>query len=82
MERSGTIMLIGIDRPEKRNAFTPKMFRELVPALTELDVGPAIRVELVHACGDHFTAGLDLPNVAEMRERGRAATGCRSGGPF
>jgi len=67
------VLLIGINRPGKRNGWTPRMFRELAEAYTRLDDDPALRVGVLHAFGDHFTAGLDLPAVAEYMKRGEKA---------
>ncbi len=66
----GAVLLIGINRPAKRNGFTPKMFRELGEAYTRLDDEAALRVGVLHAIGDHFTAGLDLPSIAPFMRRG------------
>ena len=70
--RAGVLM-IGINRPAKRNGFTPKMFRELGEAYTRLDDDPALRVGVLHAAGEHFTAGLDLPTIAPLMQRGEKA---------
>jgi len=67
------VLLIGINRPAKRNGFTPKMYRELGEAYTRLDDDPALRVGVLHAEGDHFTAGLDLPTIAPLMQRGEKA---------
>ena len=64
------ILLIGINRPAKRNGWTPAMFRQLAEAYTRLDDAPALRVGVLHAFGDHFTAGLDLPLVAQYLQSG------------
>ena len=69
----GHVLLIGINRPAKRNGFTAKMFRELAEAYTRLDDDPALRVGVLHAAGEHFTAGLDLPSVAPLMQRGERA---------
>ena len=69
----GDILLIGINRPAKRNGFTPSMFRELGEAYTRLDDEPALRVGVLHAMGAHFTAGLDLPSIAPLMRRGEKA---------
>ena len=69
----GSVLLIGINRPAKLNGFTPKMFRELGEAYTRLDDDPALRVGVLHAMGDHFTAGLDLPTIAPLMQRGEKA---------
>jgi enoyl-CoA hydratase len=69
----GPLLLIGIDRPAKRNGFTPAMMRSLAEAYTRLDDDPALRVGVLHAHGDHFTAGLDLPSFAPLMQRGEYA---------
>lgn len=69
----GPLLLIAINRPAKRNGFTPKMFRELGEAYTRLDDDPALRVGVLHAVGEHFTAGLDLPTIAPLMQRGEKA---------
>ena len=60
-EVRGHVLVIGINRPSKRNGFTPTMFRELAEAYTRLDDDPTLRVGVLCAAGAHFTAGLDLP---------------------
>ena len=67
------VLLIGINRPAKRNGWTPPMFRQLAEAYTRLDDDPSLRVGVLHAFGDHFTAGLDLPAVTEFMKRGEKA---------
>ena len=69
----GHVLLIGINRPAKRNGWTPPMFRQLAEAYTRLDDDPALRVGVLHAFGDHFTAGLDLPLITEYMKRGEKA---------
>ena len=73
LEAQGGVLLIGINRPNKRNGFTPKMYRELGEAYTRLDDDPSLRVGVLHAMGDHFTAGLDLPTIAPLMQRGEKA---------
>ena len=63
-ERRGPILLMGIDRPEKRNGVTPKMWSELRDAYTELDEDEELRVGVLFGHGDHCTAGLDLPSTS------------------
>ena len=69
----GAVLQICINRPAKRNGFTPKMYRELGEAYTRLDDDPALRVGVLCAAGDHFTAGLDLPTIAPLMQRGEKA---------
>ena len=70
-EHRGHVLLIGIDRPEKRNGFTPKIFNELAAAYTELERTPELRCGVLYAQGDHFTAGLDMPKIAPLRRAGK-----------
>jgi enoyl-CoA hydratase len=72
-EARGPLLLIGINRPTKYNGFTPRMFRELGEAYTRLDDDDALRVGVLHAYGKHFTAGLDLPTIAPLMQRGEKA---------
>lgn len=71
VEQRGHLLLIGIDRPEKRNGFTPKMFEELAAAYTRLEQEHDLRCGVLYAEGDHFTAGLDMPKIAPLRQQGR-----------
>lgn len=63
IEREGHVLLIGLNRPEKRNAADVAMLEQLALAYGELDRDPELRVGLVFAHGDHFTGGLDLADV-------------------
>lgn len=72
-ERRGQVLLIGINRPAKYNGFTPPMLHQLGEAYTLLDDDPALRVGVLHAFGKHFTAGLDLPTIAPLMQRGEKA---------
>ena len=72
-EVRGHVLLIGINRPAKRNGWTAPMFRQLAEAYTRLDDDPDLRVGVLHAFGDHFTAGLDLPAIAQYMQRGEKA---------
>ncbi|MEC5184274.1 MULTISPECIES: crotonase/enoyl-CoA hydratase family protein [Cryobacterium] len=62
-ERRGHLLLIGLNRPEKRNAADFAMLQQLALAYGELERDPELRVGVVHALGEHFTAGLDLADV-------------------
>ena len=70
-EVRGHVLLIGINRPAKRNGWTPAMFMQLAEAYTRLDDDPQLRVGVLHAFGEHFTAGLDLPLIAEFMRAGK-----------
>jgi enoyl-CoA hydratase len=64
VERDGHVLLIGLDRPDKRNAADWRMLQQLTLAYGELDRDPELRAGLVFGHGDHFSAGLDLEDVA------------------
>jgi enoyl-CoA hydratase/carnithine racemase len=57
------LYLIGLNRPDKRNAANLEMLNLLALAYGELDRNPQLRVGVVFAHGEHFTAGLDLVDV-------------------
>jgi enoyl-CoA hydratase/carnithine racemase len=71
LEQRGHLLLIGIDRPEKRNGFTPKIFSELAAAYTRLEATAELRCGVLYAEGEHFTAGLDMPKIAPLRREGK-----------
>ena len=63
VEREGHVLLIGLNRPEKRNAADLELLQQLSLAYGQLDSDPELRVGFVFAHGEHFTAGLDLADV-------------------
>lgn len=63
VERDGHVLLIGFDRPHKRNAADLRLLQELSLAYGELDRDPELRAGFVFAHGEHFTGGLDLLDV-------------------
>src|SRR5687767_12004010 len=71
VERRGHILLIGLDRAAKRNAFDMALWDGLCLAYAELDADPELRVGVLHAIGDHFTGGLDLPQWAPVFASGK-----------
>ena len=62
-EREGHILRIGLNRPEKLNAFDVDMIRQLAAAYTELAKDRELRCGVVWAEGRYFTSGLDLPSL-------------------
>ena len=69
------IMLIGINRPEKYNSYTPQMARQLINAFTQLDEDPNLWVGVVFGHGKQFCAGLDLPKWTDRMESGGTKKG-------
>ncbi len=69
-ERRGHVLLIGLDRAAKRNAFDLALWDDLCRAYAELAADDELRVGVLHAHGDHFTGGLDLPQWVPMFSSG------------
>jgi enoyl-CoA hydratase len=84
IERQGHVLAIGINRPEKRNAFDLAMIDALAAAYEQLGDDAESRCGLLFAHGDHFSAGLDLAEVGPVvAEKGAAAlAGSRKYDPF
>lgn len=73
-QREGYVLHIGVNRPEKRNAFNLALIEQFAAAFEELGDDPDLRVGVVYAHGDHFSAGLDLAEVGPaVAEKGPAA---------
>jgi enoyl-CoA hydratase len=64
VEADGPVLVIGLNRADKRNAADFRMLTELASAYGRLEREPELRCAVVFAHGDHFTAGLDLADVA------------------
>jgi enoyl-CoA hydratase len=68
LERDGHVLLIGLNRPDKRNAFNQAMLTDLSRAYGLLESDVSVRAGVLYAHGEHFTGGLDLvdvgPNIA------------------
>ena len=59
-ERDGAVATITLDRPDRLNAFTVRMQRDLCAVLDEIDADDAIRAVIVTGRGRGFCAGADL----------------------
>ena len=73
VERRGHILLMGFNRPEKRNAFDVDTYLALAAAYGQLDRDPELRCGVLFGHGAHFTAGLDLPQWAPVLAQGKLA---------
>ena len=54
------VCTITLHRPERLNAFTPTMMRELIEAFDQTDADDAVRAVIVTGAGRGFCAGADL----------------------
>lgn len=74
VERDRHVLLIGVNRPEKRNAVNLATIAALADAYQQLGEDSELRVGVVFGHGDHFSAGLDLAEVGPaIAEQGPAA---------
>jgi enoyl-CoA hydratase/carnithine racemase len=72
-EQADGIATLTLTRPEKRNALSLAVMRELIAAFEEIGAGAEARVVVLRALGPAFSAGHDLRemlrrDVAEYRE--------------
>ena len=59
-ELSDRVLTVTLNRPERLNAFTPKMLRELLALYDDVDRNDEVRVVIVTGAGRGFCAGADL----------------------
>jgi enoyl-CoA hydratase/carnithine racemase len=71
VERRGHVLLMGLNRPEKRNAFNLALIDQLARAYHELETDEDLRCGVLFAHGEHFTGGLDLAEVGPVIGDGR-----------
>jgi enoyl-CoA hydratase/carnithine racemase len=62
------VAVVQLTRPERLNAFTPVMGRELAAAFDRTDEDDAVRVVIVTGAGRGFCAGADLSNQPSTPE--------------
>jgi enoyl-CoA hydratase/carnithine racemase len=74
VERDGHVLVIGINRPEKRNAFDLATIDQLGAAYEQLGTDDSLRAGVLFGHGEHFSAGLDLAEVGPaVAEKGPEA---------
>ena len=69
-ERSGSILSIQFNRPEKKNALTMSMYDTVAELLNAAARDDGIRVVLLHGAGDSFSAGNDLGDFLKNPPKG------------
>jgi len=60
VNKENGITTIAFNRPEKRNAMSPQLHKEMFQLLTEIRYDPETRVIVLTGTGDNFCAGQDL----------------------
>lgn len=66
VEKSERLLVLTLNRPEKKNALTRAMYKTLATEIANADVDPNIRCILLMANGDMFTSGNDLTDFAAI----------------
>ena len=65
VKRDGDVAVISLNRPEKRNALSLQMMRELDDALAGVGRDPQLRVVILRGEGAAFSAGHDLRELID-----------------
>ncbi len=74
MQREGALGWIVFDHPERRNAISEDMWREIPRAAAELAADDAVRVVVLRGAGDvAFVSGADISEFERIRTGGDAA---------
>ncbi len=72
VDKRDGIAFVTLNRPDKRNAFSPEMLVRLCDAWKDIERDPSIRVVLVTGAGDKaFSSGGDLGSVIPLMMRTR-----------
>ena len=66
-EVQGTTAIITLNRPERRNALSAQLLRELNAALLEADEYNPVHAVILRGAGPHFCAGADLNEYSSGR---------------
>lgn len=69
VEAAGGIVILTLNRPEKRNALDAASIGELTRALETAAADPAIGVILLTGAGNAFCAGMDLAHLQALAEK-------------
>ena len=65
IDRTGAVVVVTLDRPDRRNAVDATTARELSAAFRSFDKDPALSVAVLTGAGGNFCAGFDLKALAE-----------------
>lgn len=64
---------ITLNRPDRMNAISTELARDLAAAVVAFDADPAVNVIVVRGAGGNFCAGGDFDEVQRLRAQGAAA---------
>jgi enoyl-CoA hydratase/carnithine racemase len=80
IDKSGGVLTLTLNRPEKKNALTRAMYQALGDAIDGAAKDKDVRCVLIQANGDIFTAGNDLGDFAAVNAGDTTANQAREGG--
>lgn len=72
--REGSVLTITLNRPERLNAFSADMFRDLAQAVTAASTVTGLRVVVFTGAGRAFCSGADLANVSQYHSEAEGDT--------
>src|SRR5512145_3049553 len=70
IERDGHVATLWLNRPEKLNALSDDMWRDIPIAMTEIEDEDDIRVVILAGRGKAFTVGIDVNLLASIQPSG------------
>jgi enoyl-CoA hydratase len=74
-EREPGVVVLTLNRPERRNALAPSLLDALHGAFDRIAGDPAVRVVVVTGAGDAFCSGADMKGGVDLRDEPSTATG-------
>jgi len=75
----GAVATLTLNRPDRRNAYTPQMGEEIVAAFRALRDDDEVRAVILTGAGRGFCAGVDLEALAAMQAGTASGTGPKLG---
>ena len=67
VEAEGPVLVVTLNRPEKKNAVNSEVMCRLYDAWVRLDQDDDLRVAILTGRGDTFCAGMDLAEIGKLR---------------
>ncbi len=67
VEQQGAVLVVTLNRPEKKNAVNSEVMCRLYDAWVRLDRDDETRVAILTGRGDTFCAGMDLAEIGKLR---------------
>lgn len=66
IERERGLLILRLNRPEKKNALTRAMYSHLAEALQQADIDPEVSAVLITGSSECFTAGNDIADFIQQ----------------